>query len=243
LLQLSADLKGVQAWVERARGRLQAANHHREKEPEGATQVWEPDGKEMVRIPAGTFLYGDDKEERELPEFWIDTTPVTNAEYARFISATDHKPPQHWKGEHPPKEIAAHPVTYVSWYDAMAYAEWAGKRLPTEEEWEKAARGTDGRTYPWGEEEPTPDLCNFGENEGGTTPVGKYSPQGDSPYECVDMAGNVWEWTASDYDDKKKVLRGGSWGHYPYGVRCANRIRNGPDVAWDNYGFRCARGS
>jgi formylglycine-generating enzyme required for sulfatase activity len=243
LLQLSADLKGVQAWVERARGRLQTANHHREKEPEGATQVWEPDGKEMVRIPAGTFLYGDGKKERELPEFWIDKTPVTNAEYARFIAATEHKPPQHWEGERPTEEIAAHPVTYVSWHDAVAYAEWAGKRLPTEKEWEKAARGTDGRTYPWGEEEPTPDLCNFGMNEGGITPVGKYSPQGDSPYDCVDMAGNVWEWTASDYDDENKVLRGGSWGKYPSNVRCAVRYWYVPDYSRFSLGFRCARGS
>jgi formylglycine-generating enzyme required for sulfatase activity len=92
--------------------------------------------------------------------------------------------------------ITDHPVR-VSWHDAVAYATWAGKRLPSEEEWEKAARGTDGRKYPWGDEEPTPDLCNFGKNEGGTTPVGKYSPQGDSPYGCADMAGNVWEWTSS----------------------------------------------
>jgi formylglycine-generating enzyme required for sulfatase activity len=243
LLDLSSDFKGVQAWVERAHGRLQAANRPREKEPEGATQVWEPDGKEMVRIPAGTFLYGEEKRERELPEFWIDKTPVTNAEYVRFVAGTGHKPPEHWKGKRPPEEIADHPVIYITWHDAAAYAEWAGKRLPTEEEWEKAARGTDGRTYPWGEEEPTPELCNYGENEGGTTPVGKYSPQGDSPYGCVDMAGNVWEWAASDYEKGGKVLRGGSWVSYAYDVRCANRYRLDPVLTRHVNGFRCARGS
>jgi formylglycine-generating enzyme required for sulfatase activity len=243
LLQLRPDLKGAQAWVDPARRQLKAARRRTAQAPKGDTMVGEKDGKEMVRILAGTFLYGKDKEERELPEFWIDKTPVTNAEYARFVGATDHDPPQHWDGKSPPAEIADHPVVYVSWYDAQAYAEWAGKRLPSEEEWEKAARGTDGRAYPWGNEEPTPELCNFGENEGGTTPVGKYSPQGDSPYGCVDMAGNVWEWTASDYDESKKMLRGGSWYVNPNNVRSANRFRDDPDFTRSNQGFRCARGS
>jgi len=99
----------------------------------------------MVRVPAGKFLYGEDKKEVELPEFWIDEAPVTNAEYARFVAETGHKPPEHWKGKTPPKQIADHPVVNVSWDDAIAYAKWAGGRLPTDEEWEKVARGTDGR--------------------------------------------------------------------------------------------------
>jgi formylglycine-generating enzyme required for sulfatase activity len=204
----------------------------------------EPDGKEMVRVPPGPFLYGDGKERSELPEFWIDRTPVTNAEYAQFVAATGWKGPRHWKDSSPPEAIADHPVTEVSWRDAAACAEWAGKRLPTEQEWEKAARGTEGQEYPWGDQEPTRELCNFEDNEGGTTPVGKYSPQGDSPYGGVDMAGNVYEWTASDYDADQKVLRGGSWLVKASLVRCAHRNRGHPDSPFNHsMGFRCARSS
>jgi hypothetical protein len=202
--------------------------------------IWPNDGKEMVRVSAGVFLYGDKKREVDLPEFWIDKTPVTNAEYARFVADTDRKPPEHWKGKTPSQKIVDHPVTNVSWHDAVAYAKWAGKRLPTEQEWEKAARGTDGRKYPWGDQEPTPDLCNFDGNIGSTTLVGQYSPQGDSPYGCADMAGNVWEWTPSDYERGGKVLRGGSWFTIANHVRSAYRYRNYPgDTGDDSWGFRC----
>jgi formylglycine-generating enzyme required for sulfatase activity len=130
-------------------------------------------------------------------------------------------------------------VVLVNWHDAVAYAGWVGKRLPTEEEWEKAACGTDGRGYPWGDQRPTPDLCNFGRNVGGTTPVGQYSPQGDSPYGCVDMAGNIWEWTASDYGAGRKVLRGGSWYGSQGLVRAANRIHSLRTFVALDVGFRC----
>ena len=200
---------------------------------------------EMVLIPAGEFLYGYDKKKVTLPEFWIDKTPVTNAEYARFVAVTGHRPPKHWEGKTPPDELRDHPVTYVSWHDAVAYGKWAGKRLPTEEEWEKAARGSDGRKYPWGNQQPTSQLCNFDYSEGGTTPVGRYSPQGDSPYGCVDMAGNVWEWTASDYEygEWAKVLRGSSWRGERGDVGCAEYFWRPPDYRDSVVGFRCARGS
>jgi len=197
------------------------------------------DGKEMVRVPAGKFLYGDDRREVELSGFWIDKAPVTNAEYARFVAETGHTPPEHWQGKIPPKEIADHPVTYVTWHDAIVYAEWAGGRLPTEQEWEKAARGTDGRKYPWGEW--AEGRCNS-EEAGirGTTPVGQYSPQGDSPYGCVDMAGNVWEWTTSSDPpgSRLRVLRGGAFDNDVRYVRCAFRDRFFPNYGRREFGFR-----
>jgi len=210
-----------------------------ERVPHGHRWRNPKDGKEMVRVPAGKFLYGDDKREVELPGFWIDRAPVTNAEYARFVAKTEHKPPKHWEGKTPPEEIAGHPVTFVSWHDAVAYAAWAGGRLPTEEEWEKAARGTAGREYPWGEW--AEDHCNS--REAGirsTMPVGQYSPRGDSPYGCVDMAGNVWEWTASRYEPGSgdRVVRGGSWSRGRRGARCAYRGRSAPDDFYYYAGLR-----
>jgi formylglycine-generating enzyme required for sulfatase activity len=209
---------------------------------EKAAPVRQPFEPEMILIPAGEFLYGDKKKKVILPEFWIDKTPVTSAEYARFVADTGHKPPEHWKGKAPPKYMADHPVTYVSWHEAVAYAEWAGKRLPTEEEWEKAARGSDGREYPWGDRFD-PNRCNTKESGiRNTTPVGQYSPQGDSPYGCVDMAGNVWEWTASS-SMIHKMLRGGSWNNSLRIANCTYRSWYPPRYRLNDVGFRCAKGS
>ncbi|MCA9919413.1 MAG: TIR domain-containing protein, partial [Anaerolineales bacterium] len=107
-------------------------------------------GLEMIRIPASEFLYGDGKKKLYLDEFWMAKTPVTNLEYARFISETKSIAPSHWQNKIPPIELASHPVTHISWYEAKAYTKWASLVLPTEQQWEKAARGTDGRNYPWG---------------------------------------------------------------------------------------------
>ncbi|GIK41626.1 MAG: hypothetical protein BroJett011_54590 [Chloroflexota bacterium] len=207
------------------------------------TMIWAKDDKEMVRVAAGSFLFGDKKSQAVLPEFWIDRTPVTNAEYYRFVSKTGHRPPPHWgKVKHPPNEIVNHPIVNVSIDDANAYAKWANKRLPTEEEWEKAARGIDGRIYPWGDYSPTPETCNFNLNVGSTTPVGKYSPRGDSPYGCVDMAGNVWEWTTNTLElfiFRPHVFRGGSW--YTSGAFLYSSHRNFTAYLSRPYlvGFRC----
>jgi formylglycine-generating enzyme required for sulfatase activity len=194
----------------------------------------------MVEVPAGKFLMGDEKQSVHVDAFQIDKYPVTNAQYKRFLDANPgHSPPRHWAGGTYPAEKATHPVVYVNWHDAVTYAEWAGKRLPTEQEWEKAARGTDGRVYPWGDQEPTAELCNFGKNVGDTTPVGRYSPQGDSPYGCVDMAGNVWEWTASDYGGGGKVLRGGAWGSSSVYARSSDRFDVDPGGLLVYIGLRC----
>ncbi len=181
-------------------------------------------GPEMIRIPAGEFIFGADNRLDYLPEFWISKTPVTNAQYFRFVRVTGYDPPTHWRGKSPKEKLANHPVTWVSWYDAKAYAGWAGMHLPTGREWEKAARGEDGRRYPWGNKWRA-GHCNTSEaGVGNTTPVGQYSPQGDSPYGCVDMAGNVIEWTESWFGEKenRRVLRGGSWLDNQRGARAAS---------------------
>jgi formylglycine-generating enzyme required for sulfatase activity len=227
---------------------------------------------ELVRIPAGEFLMGSDpaKDKNahineqpqhtiDLPEFYIGKYPVTNAQYAAFVKSTDHRVPDHWKGGEIPSGKEDHPVVYASWYDVIAFCKWLSEEtdknfsLPSEAEWEKAARGVDGRIYPWGDKSPTADLCNFSENVGDTTPVGKYSPKGDSPYGCVDMAGNVWECTRSPYykdysydpgdgredleADGSRVLRGGSFGSPVDAVRCASRLWY-PPLRYRSYGFR-----
>jgi sulfatase modifying factor 1 len=226
-------------------------------------RFWEKDGKEMLRVSAGEFLYGESQQILSLPEFWIDRTPVTNVEFARFVQATGYRTTaertglgcantgegwediqgadwQHPGGPHTDiQDKADHPVVQVTWDDALAYASWAGKRLPSEQEWEKAARGVDGRQYPWGKQAPSSLLCNFNKNEGSTTPVGKYSPQGDSPYGCADMSGNIWEWTSSNHEDGGKVLRGGGWSHPPEFVSLVLRPAHQPDERYDTDGFRC----
>lgn len=160
-----------------------------------------------IVIPAGPFTMGtDDKQSNEqnhpqhrveLPAYKIDKYLVTNAQYARFVAATGHRPPGHWVKGKIPSGRELHPVTLVSWYDAKRYAEWVGKRLPTEAEWEKAARGVEGRRWPWGNV-MNPSYLNTYYNVGSTTRVDAY-PQGASPYDVRDMAGNVSQWTADDF--------------------------------------------
>ncbi len=161
----------------------------------------------VVEIPAGPFLMGTDRERSDdydrpqhkvvLPAYAIDKYPVTNAQYARFVAATGHRPPLHWRDGKIPPGLEMHPVTMVSWFDATRYAEWAGKRLPSEAEWEKAARGDDGRRWPWGNRMDAKRLNTY-YGVGSTTAVTRY-PLGASVYGVMDMAGNVSEWTADDF--------------------------------------------
>ncbi|MCP4415033.1 MAG: SUMF1/EgtB/PvdO family nonheme iron enzyme, partial [Chloroflexi bacterium] len=233
------------------------------------TFIHEKTGLEFVRIPAGKFKYGGDGDKEgekriiDLPEYWISKTPVTNAIYKKFIDANpEYRLPKtllggfaNWdkrKRTYPPKQ-SQHPVTLVSWSDAVAFCKWADLSLPTEEQWEKAARGRDGRKYPWGNDHPTDKLCNFNRNVDQTTPVGDYSPQGDSPYGCVDMGSNVREWCLNKYDtpedisvsegkaswtDAARVSRGGSWYNGSDNVRAAYRDRCAPDDRFNGIGFR-----
>ena len=163
--------------------------------------------EQMATIPAGPFLMGTNSERSdgqnrpqhrvELAAYMIDKYPVTQAEYARFIVATKHRPPLNWENGTIPDGQYMYPVTMVSWYDARAYCGWEGKRLPTEAEWEKAARGTDGRRWPWGNQMNAANLNTY-YSVGATTEVTRYA-SGISPYGVFDMAGNVSEWTASDF--------------------------------------------
>jgi len=162
----------------------------------------------MIIVPAGSFFMGTDRQRSDaydrprhsvvLPAFKIDKYPVTNAQYARFVAATKHRPPLHWVDGKVPAGLLLHPVTMVSWYDAASYSEWAGKRLPTEAEWEKAARGDQGRRWPWGDKINI-DHLNTYYSIGSTTSVLRFV-KGGSPYGVMDMAGNVSEWTAGDFD-------------------------------------------
>jgi len=236
--------------------------------------AWEKDGKEMVYIPGGNFLMGsDESQDNEAPahtacvgDLYIDRYPVTNEEYKRFVDDTGHPVPcydvewaqpegYNWEPEErtPPEGKEKHPVVLVSWEDARSYAAWAGKRLPTEAEWERAARGVDGRRWPWGDEF-TDGRCNTTESgTNGTVPVGQYSPEGDSPDGVGDMVGNVWEYTNSlfrpypyDADDGResqeadgwRVLRGGSWTNDLDRARCTARL-DGDFLFFSNLGFRC----
>jgi formylglycine-generating enzyme required for sulfatase activity len=215
--------------------------------------TWRTDHKVMVHIPAAEFDFGQAHHRVLVPEFWIDRTLVTNAEYKRFIDANpDYEVPYslektarpyNWdrKKRTYPTGKANYPVTLVSWQDAVAYARWAGKRLPTEEEWELAARGTDGREYPWGNQPPSPERCNFFSR--GPTPVATYSPEGDSPYGCADMCGNVWEWTVSKMTGPGRVLRGGGWNSLPQQISATipfySTLVYAPDVHLNYVGIRC----
>ena len=199
---------------------------------------------DWVTIPAGEFLSGEEGKRVYLPEYQISKYPITNLQYKLFLDARpQHTAPAHWKGREFPMGKARHPVTGVRLPDAISFCEWIGCRLPTEEEWEKAARGTDRRTYPWGEAWEDGKYCNNWDAKiGGTTSIDRF-PEGVSPYGVWDMAGNVWEWTSTDYQGPfMHILRGGSWRLFSrFAVRISQRDYLMLDDARDDLGFRCTR--
>jgi len=236
------------------------------------------DGMTLVCVPAGEFIMGSAEEgyfayaeyfymDDEIPEhvvyqdaYWIDRTEVTNAQYARCVAAGACR-------AHPARTTTTrqdyygnsqydnYPVIYVTWKDAGNYCQWAGRQLPTEAQWEKAARGTEAYIYPWGNSVPYFRRCNCNGNMGDTTEVGRY-PAGASPYGALDMAGNVFEWVVDWYEfsyysnqtswsnptgpdtGDARVVRGGSWG-WP-SIRTAYRSARYPGNIYPNTGFRCA---
>jgi formylglycine-generating enzyme required for sulfatase activity len=216
-----------------------------------------PGAVSRVLVPAGPFVRGStrgDEDERPvrtqaLAAFAIDRSEVTRMAYATCVGARRCNPvPAHLAG--PSGSDGNLPVTGVSWFDARDFCAFAGGRLPAEAEWEKAARGSDGRTFPWGEEAQC-DRANWGnfdgegpcagQNPGFPVAVGRY-PEGTSPYGAVDMAGNVWEWVADRYDEdpRRRVVRGGSCCSYFVTPRAPNRNAWAPEYRDRDLGFRCA---
>jgi len=242
------------------------------------------DGARMALVPAGDFIMGENQpsgiasilrgflpyeaNEDQAPQrkiyldvFYMDTYEVTTSRYAKFLHATKRKSPAHWS-DFRLSEHGDRPVIGVSWYDADAYCKWIGKRLPSEAEWEKAARGTDGRKYPWGNRTPSRVFARYdwgAEDEDWKgydmlSPAGNYA-FGRSPYDLYDMAGNAWEWVADYYDKDyyktgpvknpkgpktgaERVIRGGSWSGPAYPV--SFRSYDKPEKKRSNLGFRCA---
>jgi formylglycine-generating enzyme required for sulfatase activity len=224
---------------------------------------------DWVEIPGGEFIYGENEQQQRLTldSYFIARYPITNAQYQSFIDDRGYEEERWWRGlegQSSPWESSwsqpNRPRETVSWYEAVAFCRWLSQqlgyeiRLPTEQEWEKAARGTDGREYPWGNgyragfanvnEKEKKDGPSYLEH---TTAVGLY-PQGTSPYGVMDMAGNVWEWCLNKNDNPAdttiyetgdiRVLRGGAWLDYPELARSASRSWNPPDLRIFSRGFR-----
>ena len=239
----------------------------------GSSMISEKDDMTLLYVPAGSFTMGSDNgNTNESPAhqvyqdaFWIDRTDVTNAMYAKCVadkgacSQPTNLSSYTRSSYYDNSQFDNYPVIYVNWNMADTYCKWAGRQLPTEAQWEKAARGSDGRTYPWGNNAPDNTLLNYNSSLGDTTTVGSY-PKGASPYGALDMAGNVWQWVADWYQSgyyatlgnnasnpqgpasgDGRVLRGGSWDGNLDDVRSAYRNWSDPTITFDSIGFRCSR--
>lgn len=241
--------------------------------------VADKDGAPMIVVPAGSFPMGVPDGDRDggrdeyprhevfVDTFAIDKYEVTNSRYLAFVRSTGHRVPQHpkdpartlWNGDSISDSLVDRPVINVDWHDAAAYCKWVGKRLPSEAEWEKAAKGTSDRRFPWGNVEPTAKHLNYNQRwigEKTLMPVGSYEA-GKSPFGVYDMAGNVWEWVNDWYDAQyyekspqknpqgpdagvKKVIRGAGWQNETPTIRIFTRVESDPTVRNESTGFRCA---
>lgn len=209
------DCQVLKARIEAALSNVSSARVSRTSEVDTPKKIQDGDGTELLRIEGGNFAMGPNRRSVFVDEYYLARHPVTNRQFELFIETTGYRPVDsekgrflaHFRGAQCPSNLLDHPVVFVSWLDAAAYCRWAGRRLPSEAEWEKAARGTDGRRYPWGREDPSDELANFGHPRGGRTEsIGQHS-KGASPYGCEDMAGNVWEW-CEDRDVPRFYLSG-----------------------------------
>jgi len=196
------------------------------------------DGKLMAYVDAGVFLSGASNEPVWLAAYYIDVYPTSNADYSRFIAASEHQAPPHWLNGKCLDELLDHPVVNVTWHDATAYADWAGKLLPSSQQWEKAARGTDGNVYPWGNQ-ATPAKCNVREGRiGSTTPVDRYH-SGVSPFDVYDLCGNVWEWCSSESTSERFELKGSAFTS-PFARAIPSTFNDASaDMFDDDTSFRC----
>jgi len=220
-------------------------------------------------VPAGEVLLGTDLRRSagpalpdEVPQHAVSlatvsigATPVTNAQYRAFVEDTGYRAPAHWPAADMPDALAEHPVTYVDWFDARAFCAWAGARLPSEAEWERAARGADARLYPWGDEPPSArPYAGYDVKSGGPDRVGANEP---NDFGLYDMSEGVHEWCSDYYaydyyrcspernpqgpdSGERRVSRGGSWRHHVKFSRCAARSSLPPDFKYADYGFRVA---
>ncbi|HIA04386.1 MAG TPA: formylglycine-generating enzyme family protein [Myxococcales bacterium] len=225
------------------------------------------DGATAVLVPAGFFWMGSHKEKKDekphrivyLDSYYIDESPVTNGQYLQFLEKSGHRKPSYFYARKAEADWEKHPVTFVSWDDAQAYAKWVHRRLPTEAEWEKAARGVDGRIWPWGNTDPADSETawgQFGQEDSFPVAVGSF-PDGASPVGALDMAGGVWEWCQDQYDQffypksaprnpeceagdpRYRVARGGACNYSAFTARAAFRGWNLPSTRANCYGFRC----